>query len=131
MQTNPSLPEHVIESFHLMWGMFPENVMLVHKSRQVMAINKAAEAMAFIKPGMSCAQIGPPQSHKGCLADKALSSGEAKFVHIPLPDGEAVGFWVPLEGYPEFFLHFNVGLAINYKTGTPRELAEVVKSRQR
>jgi hypothetical protein len=126
MQTSPSLPGNVIEAFHLMWGNFPESVTLVHKSGYVMAVNRAAEAMGLIEPGMNCAKIGD-KPHKGCLADKALASGETKYVHIPLPDGETTGFWIPLEGYPEFFLHFSVGLTMNYRTGTPRDLAEVIK----
>jgi hypothetical protein len=129
MQTSPTLPEHVIEAFHLMWGNFPENVTLVHKSRHVMAINKAADAMGIVKPGMNCAQIGL-EPHKGCLADKALASGEVKYVHIPLPDGEATGFWIPLDGYPEFFLHFNVGLTMDYKTGNARDLFEIMKTQK-
>lgn len=128
MSTSPVLPNHVIEAFHLMWGNFPENVTLVHKSRYVMAVNKVTEAMGIIEPGMNCAKIGG-KPHKGCLADKAVASGEVKFVHIPLPDGEATGFWIPLEGYPDFFLHFNVGLTMNYKTGESRNLAEVMNQK--
>lgn len=94
-----------------------------------MAVNKAADAIGIIKPGMNCAKIGS-QPHKGCLADKALASGEVKYVQIPLPDCKAIGFWIPLEGYPEFFLHFSVGLDMNYKTGIPRDLAETISARQ-
>jgi len=35
MKTSPALPLHVIEAFHLMWGNFPENVILVQKNRYV------------------------------------------------------------------------------------------------
>ncbi len=117
MQALPSLPDAVIEAFHLMWGNFPEGVSLVHKSRQVMAVNKAMEKQGIVKPGMNCAKIGSPEAHKGCLANKALASGEAAFVHMPLPGRDGVGFWIPLDGYPEFFLHFSVGLSMDYKSG--------------
>jgi hypothetical protein len=127
MSATPLLPGQVIEAFHLMWGNFPENVTLVHKSRTVMAVNKAAEKMGFVKPGMNCAKIGT-EPHKGCLADKAVEFGEVKYVHIPLPDSHAVGFWIPLDGYPEFFLHFNVGLTFDYKAGAPRDMAEAMQA---
>ena len=52
------LANHVLEAFHLMRGNFPENVILVDKSRQVMAVNKGAAAMGLIKPGMNRAKIG-------------------------------------------------------------------------
>ncbi|MDR1396578.1 MAG: hypothetical protein LBJ14_02430 [Desulfarculales bacterium] len=120
MQEGPRLPDHVIAAFHLMWDNFPENATLVHKSRQVLAVNKAAEKTGICLPGTNCARIGS-QPHQGCLADKALAAGEARYVHIPLPDGEAVVFWIPLAGRSEYFLHFSIGLSMNYKTGTPRE----------
>ena len=34
-----------------------------------------------------------------------------------LPDHDAVGFWLPVEGHPDFFIHFGVGTTLNYKTG--------------
>ncbi len=121
MQSTPSLPQEVIDAFHLMWGNFPERVSLVHKSRQVMAINKVMEKQGLVKPGMNCAKIGSPEAHKGCRANQALAGGEAAFVHMPLPDRDAVAFWIPLDGHPEFFVHFSVGLTINYKTGQRME----------
>ncbi len=117
METAPSLPQEVLNAFHLMWGNFPEGVSLVHKSKQVMAVNKAMEKMGVVRPGMNCAKVGSPEVHKGCLANKALASGEAAFVPLPLPGRDAVSFWIPLDGYPDFFLHFSVGLRIDYKTG--------------
>ena len=117
MQHNPALPSAVIDAFHLMWGMFPESVTLVHKSKQVMAINKAGERRGHLKPGMNCAKLGNPEIHKGCKAHKAVASGEAEYTYMPLPDGDAIAFWIPLEGYPEFYVHFGVGISINYKTG--------------
>ncbi len=109
METAPSLPKEVLNAFHLMWGNFPEGVSLVHKSRQVMAVNKAMEKMGVVRPGMNCAKVGSPEAHKGCLANK--------FVPLPLPGRDAVSFWIPLGEYPDFFLHFSVGLRIDYKTG--------------
>jgi hypothetical protein len=124
-KTGSELPEHVIEAFHLMWDNFPENVILVHKSRQVVAVNKVSDTTGIRESGMNCARIDS-QPQKDWLTGKALAAGEAKYVSISLPDGEAVIFWIPLDGHPEYFSRFTVGLAMNYKTGTPRDLSEIM-----
>ena len=110
------LPQGVIDAFHLMWNGFPEPVMLTHKSFQVVAVNRACAARGM-EPGFHCNKIGTPEQHKGCLSQKCVRTGEAQYVPIPLPDHEAVGFWLPVEGHPEFFIHFGVGTSLNYKTG--------------
>ena len=116
-----TLPQNVIDAFHLMWNSFPEPVMLTHRSFQVMAINRACEARGM-KPGFFCNRLGGPEQHKGCLAQKCVHTGETQYVSIPLPDHEAVGFWLPIEGYPDFYLHFGVGTSLNYKTGEPFDM---------
>ena len=116
-----TLPQNVIDAFHLMWNSFPEPVMLTHRSFQVMAINRACEARGM-KPGFFCNRLGGPEQHNGCLAQKCVRTGETQYVSIPLPDHEAVGFWLPIEGYPDFYLHFGVGTSLNYKTGEPFDM---------
>ncbi len=119
---NP-LPADVIEAFHLMWGNFPESATLVHKSREVIAVNKACEKAGFCRPGMNCAKIGSPEIHQGCLANKALAAREAAHVFTPSPEGDVIGFWLPLDGYPEHYVHFSVGASMDYKTGSPKKSA--------
>ena len=116
MSESVTLPQNVIDAFHLMWNGFPEPVMLTHKSFKVMAINRACAAHGM-EPGFHCNKLGGPERHKGCLAQQCVRSGETQYVPIPLPDREAVGFWLPIEGYPDFFLHLGVGTSLNYKTG--------------
>ena len=116
MSETATLPQNVIDAFHLMWNGFPEPVMLTHKSFEVVAVNRACAARGF-KPGFHCNKLGTPEQHKGCMAQKCVRSGEAQCKAIQMPDNEAVGFWLPVEGHPDFFLHFGVGTSLNYKTG--------------
>jgi hypothetical protein len=66
---------------------------------------------------MICAKHGPPEAHKGCLANKAVKDQKATWATFPktIPDGQApVAFWLPVDGSPDFFIHFAVGYRINY-----------------
>jgi len=110
----PELPEDVIHSFHLMWDNFPETVMLSHKSHQIMAVNKAGRLFG-LAPGIFCNKVGSPESHKGCLAHKALATGKTQTMSIHLEGRDAVTFWLPIEGFPDFYIHFAVGFTMNYK----------------
>ena len=112
-----AIPPVVIEAFHLMWDNFPEPASLVHKSREVMAVNKAHGALGYLKPGMNCSKTGAPGAHKGCLANQALASGEAVYAVVKPAAKEIIAYWLPLDGHPEFFVHFGVGTTIDYKAG--------------
>ena len=114
----PALPQNVIDAFHLMWNGFPEPVTLTHKSFQVMAVNRAA-VESGLQPGIFCNKIGKPEMHKGCKAQKCVRDGQSQYLAVQLPDHEAVGFWLAVEGHPDFFIHFTVGASLNYKTGEP------------
>lgn len=129
MDTDHALPQSVIAAFHLMWGNFPEPASLVHKSREVVAINKAHEKLGLLKPGMNCAKIGSPEMHKGCLAGRALSSREAAYRSMR-PGKDAVAFWLPLDGHPEFYVHFGVGTFIDYHAGAACPEAKSVGNAQ-
>jgi hypothetical protein len=122
----PTLPTEVIEAFDTMWGNFPEPASLVHKSFYVMAVNKAHKKTGALKAGMRCIDSGPPQCHAGCLAQKAVKEKHAEYRYNKYGEIESVGFWIPLDDYPEFFLHFTVGLTINYKTKQENNLIELL-----
>jgi hypothetical protein len=121
MNIQHSIATEVLEAFHLMWDNFPETVTLVHQSREIIAINKVANEIGVLKPGMNCAKIGQPGAHKGCLADKALSGHKTTYVHIPTAEGNAIAFWLPLDGYSDYYVHFGVGISLNYKTGQQKD----------
>lgn len=49
--------EKIIEAFHLMWGNFPEAVVITQKSREIVAVNKTAEKFG-LKTGIKCSSVG-------------------------------------------------------------------------
>ena len=110
------VPQSVIDAFHLMWDEFPEPAQLHHKSKQILAVNKASAAIGM-QPGMVCSKLGSPESHKGCLAARCLKEGRAQHVCASMGGREIIGFWQPVAGYPELYVHYNVGFAFDYKKG--------------
>lgn len=98
--------DELIRAFHLTWDAFPGTARLIDKGNHVLAVNRAAEA-AGLTDGQICANIGVPESHKGCRKILALSTRTAQ-VDRPIP--EKVRAWVPIDGYPEVVVHFSVML---------------------
>jgi hypothetical protein len=103
----------VIEAFHLMWDHFPEPVTLVHKSREVIAVNGACKSIGR-EVGINCATIGTPEAHKGCLANQALANRQPAFKKGKFGEKDIISYWLPIDGYPDFFIHFGVGVTIDY-----------------
>ena len=108
------IDSRVVEAFHMMWGSFPEPVALIHKSREVMAVNAKCLSTGRMDVGMNCAMPGLSDCHKGCLADQALDSRKATFRKRVYGTREIISYWIPVDGYPEFFVHFGVGVSVNY-----------------
>lgn len=108
--------DKLIEAFHLMYGYFPEGVQLVHKSKRIIALNSACASFGR-HVGMVCSKHGPPEHHKGCLANKTLKGHKATWLKGPrmTPDApEATIFWLPVDGYPDFYIHFGVHCMKHY-----------------
>lgn len=104
---------NIVEAFHLMWGNFPEPVMLVNKRRDILAVNKVCSKAGGVA-GIKCTSIGTPDQHKGCLANRALSSQQATYCKSEGHGKMVIGYWIPVDGFPEIFVHFGVGTMINY-----------------
>ena len=117
--------EKLIESFHLMYDHFPEVVQLTHKSKRIVAVNPACQAIGR-EVGMICAAHGPSEAHQGCLAAGAIRDQAAKWKPIPGKDN-AVVFWLPIDGYPDFYIHFAMGYAVNFSN--PPEDKQVSRDR--
>jgi hypothetical protein len=103
----------VIEAFDLMWGKFPEPVMLVHKTREILAVNEACRNAGGVA-GSKCSEKGTPEQHKGCLANQALATQEAKYSKNKNGDKEVIGYWLPVTGYSDIYVHFGIGTVIDY-----------------
>ena len=106
MATAPALPENVIKSFHLMWDKFPGPATLVHKSRTIMAANPVGISLGRVV-GIKCSTLPPASSHDGCLGNKALCEGRAQLKKVVTQEHQRMAYWVPIEGYPDYFLHFS------------------------
>lgn len=103
----------LIESFHLMWGNFPEPVMLIHKNREIIAVNALCTSIGRT-PGSRCIEQGALEAHAGCLANEALQQQKATYKKIVHGEKNIISYWLPIEGFPEYFIHFGVGLTIDY-----------------
>lgn len=108
----PELQE-LIAAFHLMWDHFPEPVQLTHKSFEIIAMNPSMEIIGR-HVGMRCIKHGPAESHKGCLAHKALNEHKAKYSTSIINGKESVAYWLPVDGYPDYYLHFGTRVIIDY-----------------
>ena len=116
MNDDIQVDEKLIEAFHLMFDHFPEGVQLAHKSKRVVAVNPACQFIGRTV-GMICASHGPAEAHKGCLAHKTVKKHAASWKIGPQanPGGQSpVVFWLPIDGYPDYFIHFGVGYMKDY-----------------
>lgn len=103
----------VIEAFQLMWGNLPEPALLVHKSKKIIAVNAASRKAGRIE-GTVCATYGGPETHKGCMANQALATQQPKFLKKKYGDREIISYWLPIDGNPDLYVHFNIGVMVDY-----------------
>ena len=94
-----------------MFDHYPEAAQLTHKSKRIVALNPACEAIGR-HAGMIRAKHGPPEAHKGCLAMDAPKKHKAEVTiaeHDSPERRKYAVFWLPIEGYPDFYVHFSAG----------------------
>jgi hypothetical protein len=116
MSREYEVDESLIRAFHLMYDHYPEPVQLTHKSRTILAVNPAGLASGK-GAGMVCSKLGTPGIHKGCLASEALEGQKATWASVdrtPVGGRKFVAFWLPIQGYPEYFVHFGCGTTHDY-----------------
>jgi hypothetical protein len=106
--------QKLTDSFHLMWDNYPETVTLVYRDRTVIAINKAGEYAGSKKVGIKCSIVPPLESHKKCTANDCIKNHTATHVKWKGNLGDVVTFWLPIDDYPDYYIHFSVGAAIKY-----------------
>ena len=101
----------VVDAFQLMWGPFPEPVLLVHESRTILAVNDSARA-GGVPVGVKCSSLNPEtkgDSHcKQCRAFEALRSGEAMSRSSVVGGRLMKGYWMPLKGVEGVYVHFGI-----------------------
>lgn len=98
----------LLKAFHMMWDHFPEPCRLIHRSREVVAMNPPCAAIPR-EVGSICAQEPPLEKHRGCRAGEALETHRAQTLYGRRADGtEATAYWLPVDGYPDFYVHFAI-----------------------
>ena len=63
--------QRILEAFEMMWGPFPEPVMLIHRDRTVLAVNDFARSMG-VQAGIKCFSLNPEAGRRPL---QALQSG--------------------------------------------------------
>ena len=106
--------QKIIDAFHLMWDSFPEPVRLIEKSRTILAVNKASEKDGS-QVGTTCSSKPPLEAHKICKANAALAAQEYRYIKWKGESRDVISFWLPIDGYPEYFIHFSVGYKLSYE----------------
>jgi hypothetical protein len=101
------------KAFHLMWGNFPEAVQLTYKNREVIALNKASLKIGRTT-GTKCSLRGKPEDHRGCPANQVMKTQQPMFKKLKFYGREIITYWLPVDGYPDFFIHFAIGAIIDY-----------------
>lgn len=99
--------EQLIKSFELMWGKFPEPVMLIHRSRTILSVNECCKMYGGVT-GVKCNAVNP-EKHIGCKANEALDSNETRRADTKIGEIQVTSFWVPVSGVPDYFIHFGLG----------------------
>jgi hypothetical protein len=99
--------EQLIKAFEMMWGNFPEPVMLIHRSSTIIAANECCKAFGGV-PGAKCNAI-QPEKHKGCKANEALDKNETCTASQKIGETSMTSYWVPVSGVSDYFVHFGIG----------------------
>lgn len=105
--------DRILDSFQLMWGPFPEPVMLIQKDRTILAVNELGRKFG-IPVGAKChslnPEVKPGEDHCGrCQANRALKSGETVRISEERSGHRMIGYWMPLREVPDVYVHFGIG----------------------
>jgi hypothetical protein len=106
--------QRILDAFQMMWGPFPEPVLLVHKSRTVLAVNDSARNSG-VEVGIKCfslnPEIGSDNRCKQCKATLAVETGDAVRLQGLTAGREVISYWIPLKETPDIYIHFGIGIA--------------------
>jgi hypothetical protein len=110
--------QKVLDAFDMMWGPFPEPVMLIHKDRTILAVNDTARTSG-VPVGVKCSSRNPENTGdnhcRHCQAAKALRAAEAVSTYGVYGERHMKGYWIPLKEYPDVYLHFGVNITEDIK----------------
>ena len=109
MTEKVSPDEALVSAFHLMWDHFPGPCTLVRKPRIIVAANPVGIKLGRLV-GMDCSTHGTAESHKGCLAGMLFKTKLPQCQKTSLNGQEFLKCWLPVDGYPDYYIHFGVGV---------------------
>ena len=103
------------EAFHLMYDGLPEPVQLCHKTYRVVAVNPACERYGR-KPGVVCAQGCPGLKAGLCRQAQMRKAGTTTWLYTEKTETtpRMTTFWIPVAGYPDYYVHFGIGVTIDF-----------------
>ncbi len=107
-EQNTNLEEKIVEAFQMMWGRYDEPVRLIHRSFRIVAGNDAYMANGGVT-GVKC-NAAHPELHKACRAMEALKGNSTKTVVSSINGDPCTSYWIPVSGYPDYYIHFSNGL---------------------
>lgn len=106
--TDPKTDPRIFDAFQLMWGTFPEPMILVHRDRTIIAQNDAAVAQGWGGIGQKCFSLNPgANGHtcQGCQANAALKQGASLTCEGDFNGKRIRGYWIPLKDSTEVYIH--------------------------
>ena len=103
------------EAFHLMYDGFPEPVQLAHKTYRVVAVNPACAKFGRA-PGQICAQGCPGLKAGLCRQAQMRKTGVTTWLYTEKTESKpsSTTFWIPVAGYPDYYVHFGIGVTIDF-----------------
>lgn len=107
------IDQKTLDAFQMMWGPFPEPVMLIHKDRTVLAANDSARSMG-VPTGIKCFSLNPEaaSSHcKSCKGNQALRESKTVSSESITNGKSVIAYWMPLKEVPDVYVHFGIGTA--------------------
>ncbi len=124
MSEQEELEKQLSDAFHLMYDGLPEPAQLCYRTHRIVAVNPSGAAYGRV-PGENCA--------KGCAGLKAGLCRHAQMLKnekttwLQMPKGEGgpmmTTFWIPVTGHPEYYIHFGIGVTIDYSVRKNEEVA--------
>lgn len=104
-----------IEAFQLTWENFPDAMMLVRRDRTILARNAAMVAQPGSLPeGDKCFRANAREGKttcQACRANEALWEQKAVVCEGDLGGQRIRGYWIPLAGSSELYIHGYTSLA--------------------
>lgn len=103
--------EEIRRNFKAFWDNFPFATTLVYKDRTIVEVNKAAQELGY-PVGVKCVNLGEKQHHAHCKAHVALrdKTGVRTVAYHDFLDKVIDGYWIPLAGAEDFFVHFGIDI---------------------